>query len=350
MMSLRTRIFALLALAAPAAFAIDLNGAGSTFIYPLASKWFSEYDKKTGVQINYQSIGSGAGIRQLLAGTVDFGASDAVMSDEDMKKATAPILHLPAAMGAVAIVYNLPNVAAGIKMTPDVLAGIFLGEIAKWDDKAITALNPGMKLPNADISVAHRSDGSGTTNIFTEYLSKVSAKWAEKVGKGTAVKWPVGLGGKGNEAVAGLVKQVSGSIGYVELAYALENKLTYALIRNQSGEYPTPDIETTTAAAEGALASMPSDFRASITNMPGKDAYPICGFTWFLVFSKYGDAAKEKALVDFLNWSMDEGQKMGPSLKYAPLPLSLIRKIKSAVNTISVNDGKAGAQASAHGD
>ncbi|HKP96900.1 MAG TPA: phosphate ABC transporter substrate-binding protein PstS [Fibrobacteria bacterium] len=337
----------LLAFAPIATIANDLNGAGSTFIYPLASKWFSEYNKKTGIRINYQSIGSGAGIRQLLAGTVDFGASDATMSDEDMKKAKGPILHLPATMGAVAIVYNLPNVPAGLKLTPEILAGLFLGEIKKWDDKAISTLNPGMKLPAQDVSIAHRSDGSGTTNIFTEYLTKVSPTWKDKVGKGTAVNWPVGLGAKGNEAVAGLVKQVPGSIGYVELAYAMENKLSYALIKNRAGEYPAPTIEATTAAAAGALENMPADFRASITDMPGKDSYPICGFTWILVFKKYEDAAKAKTLVDFLNWSMDEGQKMGPALRYAPLPASLVAKVKASISTLNENEmGKTGAQAS----
>ncbi|MEO7424573.1 MAG: phosphate ABC transporter substrate-binding protein PstS [Fibrobacteria bacterium] len=346
MMKIRFSLAAFLLIPSALSFALDLNGAGSTFIYPLASKWFSEYNKKTGIKINYQSIGSGAGIRQLLTGTVDFGASDATMSDEDMKKGKYPILHLPATMGAVAIVYNLPDAPTGIKMTPDILAGIFLGDIKKWDDKAIMALNPGMKIPGQDISVAHRSDGSGTTSIFTEYLSKVSPKWLEKVGKGTAVNWPVGLGGKGNEAVAGLVKQVAGSIGYVELAYALENKLSFALIRNQSGQYPLPSIETTTAAAASAIETMPADFRASITNMPGKDSYPICGFTWILAFKKYDDAAKAKTLVDFLTWSMDEGQKMGPALHYSPLPPSLIQKIKVAIATINENDPKTGVQAS----
>jgi len=345
----KTRLILVPLLALPLCLhaAVGLNGAGSTFIYPLASKWFSDYDKKTGVQINYQSIGSGAGIRQLLAGTVDFGASDATMSDADMKKAKSPILHLPATMGAVVVAYNLTGVPEGLKLTPDVLAKLFLGEIKKWDDNAIAALNPGVKLPSTDVSIAHRSDGSGTTNIFTEYLSKVSSAWKEKVGKGTAVNWPVGLGAKGNEAVAGLIKQVGGAIGYLELAYAMENKLTYALIRNREGSYPVPSIATTTAAAAGALAEMPADFRASITEMPGKDAYPICGFTWFLVYKHYDDAVKGKELVSFLNWSMDEGQKTAPALNYAPLPASLVAKIKASIATIDVSDTqKPGAQAS----
>ncbi len=327
-------------------YAKDLNGAGSTFIYPLASKWFSEYKKKTGVQIDYQSIGSGAGIREFLAGSVDFGASDATISEDDLRRTRAPILHLPATIGAVAVVYNIPGVPSGMKLTPEILAGIFLGEVTKWDDKAIAALNPGMKLPSQDISVIHRSDGSGTTSIFTDYLSKVNLNWSEKVGKGTVVKWPTGLGGKGNEAVVGLVKQAAGSIGYVELVYALENKLPYALIRNQVGQYPAPSIGTTTAAAAGAIAGMPADFRASITNMPGKDAYPICGFTWLLVHTQYDDTIKAKLLVDFLKWSMDEGQKMGPTLHYSPLPASLVQKVKVAIATINVKEAvKAGAPA-----
>jgi len=249
----KTKLFSLLfaASACSAVHAVDLNGAGSTFIYPLASKWFSEYNKKTGIQINYQSIGSGGGQRQLLAGTVDFGASDAFMSDADMKKGKYPILHLPATMGAVVITYNVAGVPMGLKLSPEVLSGIFLGEIVKWNDKAIGDLNPGVNLPDLNIAVCHRSDGSGTTSIFTDYLAKVSEKWAKEVGQGTAVKWPTGLGGKGNEAVAGLIKQVAGSIGYVELAYVLENKLNYALIKNSAGEFVGPSTQTTTAAGEG---------------------------------------------------------------------------------------------------
>lgn len=342
----KTLSVALLLALAPVARAVDLNGAGSTFIYPLASKWFSEYNKKTGLKINYQSIGSGAGIRQLLAGTVDFGASDAPMSDADLRKAKTPILHLPATMGAVAVVYNLPGVPSGVKLSPEVLAGLSLGEIKKWDDKSIAALNPGMKLPSKDVAVAHRSDGSGTTNIFTEYLSKVSPAWKQKVGTGTAVDWPAGLGAKGNEAVAGLVKQVEGTIGYVELAYALENKLSFALIRNRDGGYPAPSIEATTAAAAGAMASMPADFRASLTDMPGKDSYPICGLTWILAYKKYADATKAKTLVEFLDWALEDGQKMGPALNYAPLPPALVAKIKSAVATIENPSVKPGAQVS----
>jgi len=331
-------LLALLTLPVSFASALSLNGAGSTFIYPLASKWFSDYSKRTGTEINYQSIGSGAGIRQLLVGTVDFGASDAPMSDSMLAKSPTPILHLPGTVGAVAVVYNVPGLPKGLKLTSDLLAKIFLGEITKWNDGAIKKLNPGMKIPDLAINVAHRSDGSGTTNIFTDYLTKVSPDWASKVGKGTAVNWPVGLGGKGNEAVAGLVKQVSGSIGYVELAYALQNGLTYALIQNKDGKYPEPSLATTTAAVAGGLKTIPADFRVSITNMPGKDSYPICGFTWFLVFQKYSDAAKGKALVDFLKWSMTDGQKMGPALYYPELPASLTKKIQAAIATIKVGE------------
>jgi phosphate transport system substrate-binding protein len=333
---LKTKLLSLALVCASVApaMALDLNGAGSTFIYPLASKWFSEYNKKTGIRINYQSIGSGAGIRQLLAGTVDFGASDAPMSDEDLQKAKHPILHLPGTMGAVVVTYNIPGVATGLKLTPEALAGIFLGEIVKWNDKSIADQNPGVKLPDLAIAVAHRSDGSGTTSIFTDYLTKVSEKWAKEVGKGTSVKWPTGLGGKGNEAVAGLVKQVPGSIGYVELAYVIENKLPYAEIKNASGTFVAPSIESTTEAAAGALANMPADFRTSLTNMPGKGAYPICGFTWMLIPQTFDDAAKGKAIVGFLQWAMTDGQKMGPALRYAPLPASLVGKIQASIATI----------------
>lgn len=325
--------------------AVSMNGAGSTFINPLASKWFSDYHKKTGVQINYQSIGSGAGIRQLLAHTVDFGASDAFMSDEELQKAKTPVLHIPATMGAVAVSYNLAGVTSGLNLSPEVLAGIFLGEIKKWNDKAIVDLNPKAKLPDLAITIAHRSDGSGTTSIFTDYLSKVSPKWSKNVGQGKAVKWPAGLGGKGNEAVAGLIKQIEGTVGYVELAYAVENKLPFVSLKNANGEFVAPSLESTTAAAAGALASMPADFRASLTDMPGKGAYPICGFTWILTYNHIEDAEKGKALVDFLNWSLEDGQKTAPSLGYAPLPESLVAKVKASVATIQVGKPTATAQA-----
>ena len=323
-----------LALAATgSAGALTLNGAGSSFIFPLASKWFYEYNQKNGIEVNYQSIGSGAGIQQLINKTVDFGASDAFMAPDLMQKAGGTVIHLPATMGAVAIAYNIPGVDSGLKLTSEVLSGIFLGEISNWNDAAIKDLNPSMSLPDLAITIAHRSDGSGTTAIFTDYLTKVSTKWAGTVGKGTAVKWPAGVGGKGNEAVAGLVKQIPGAVGYVELAYVLQNKLSSALIRNKAGKYPEPSMDSVASAAEGALKNMPSDFRVSFTNASGAGSYPICGFTWILVYPKY-DAVKGKALVDLLNWIMDDGQKMSSSLLYTPLPASLTEKIKAKIATI----------------
>jgi phosphate transport system substrate-binding protein len=315
------------------ASALTLNGAGSTFIYPLASKWFYEYDQKTGVQINYQSIGSGGGIQQLIAKTVDFGATDAPMSADLMAKAGGTVYHLPATMGAVVVAYNVDGMESGLKLDSETLAGIFMGEISKWNDPAIAALNEGKNLPDQAITVVHRAEGSGTTNIFTDYLTKTNTKWAGTVGRGTAVKWPVGLGGKGNEAVANLVKQTPGAVGYVELAYVLQNKLSYALIKNREGNYPEPSIESVSAAADGAMKKMPADFRISFTNAAGENAYPICGFTWILVYPQM-DSEKGKALVDFLNWAMDDGQKMAPSLHYAPLPESLVTKVKAKIAQI----------------
>jgi phosphate transport system substrate-binding protein len=325
-----------LALSATASVgALTLNGAGSTFIYPLASKWFYEYNEKNGIEINYQSIGSGGGIQQLIAKTVDFGATDAFMSPELMQKAGGTVLHLPATMGAVVMVYNIPGLDSGLKLTSKVLVGIYMGEITNWNDPAIKDLNSEKTLPDLAITVTHRSDGSGTTNIFTDYLTKVNTKWAGQVGRGTSVKWPAGVGGKGNEAVAGLVQQIPGAIGYVELAYVLQNHLTYAVLKNRAGTYPNPSIASVTAAAEGALAKMPDDFRISFTNAPGEASYPICGFTWILVYPHISDPAKGKAMVDFLNWAMEDGQKMAPSLYYAPLPGSLVDKIKEKIATIT---------------
>jgi phosphate transport system substrate-binding protein len=321
-----------LAAAVPSA-ALTLNGAGSTFIYPLASKWFYEYNKSTGVQINYQSIGSGGGMQQLIAKTVDFGASDAIMPSDLVQKAGGNVLHLPATMGAVCVTYNVPGVDSGLKLTADVLAKIFLGHITNWNDDAIKNLNSGTTLPDLNITVVHRAEGSGTTSIFTDYLTKVNTEWAGTVGHGTAVKWPAGVGGKGNEAVAGLVKQVPGAVGYVELAYVLQNKLSYASIKNRAGEFVEPSMDGVSAAAEGAMKNMPSDFKVSFTNAPGAKSYPICGFTWFLVYPKM-DAASGKALVDFLNWAMDDGQKMSSSLYYSPLPEALTAKVKEKIATI----------------
>jgi phosphate transport system substrate-binding protein len=255
------------------------------------------------------------------------------MTAEMMAKAGGQVIHIPATMGAVVVAYNIPGVESGLKLTPDVLAAIFLGEITAWNDPVIAKLNEGKTLPDQSITVAHRAEGSGTTNIFTDYLTKVSTKWAGTVGKGTAVKWPVGMGGKGNEAVAGLIKQIPGCVGYVELAYVMQNKLSYALIRNKAGNYPEPSIASVTAAAAGALKNMPSDFRVMFTNAGGADSYPISGFTWLLVRPKM-DSEKGKALVDFLNWAMDAGQKMAPELNYAPLPSALVEKIKAKIGTI----------------
>jgi phosphate transport system substrate-binding protein len=316
------------------AFAANMTGAGSTFIFPLMSKWSYEYAQKNDVQVNYQSIGSGGGIQQLLNRTVDFGCSDAPMTTEMMSKAKGAILHLPATMGAVVVTYNVDGLASDLKLDGKTLASIFLGEITKWNDAAIAKLNPDMTLPDSAITIVHRADGSGTTNIFTDYLTKVSTHWAGIVGKGTAVKWPVGLGGKGNEAVAGLVRKVPGSIGYVELAYVLQNKMSYALIKNRAGKFPEPSIESTSAAAEGALAKMPADFRVSFTNAAGDESYPICGFTWFLVYQQQDSPVQGKTLVDFLNWAETDGQAMSSALHYAPLPASLVEKIQDSIKTI----------------
>ncbi len=323
-----------LALALPALGQTTLNGAGATFPYPMYSKWFNEYHKiHSDIEINYQSIGSGGGIRQVLAGTVDIGASDGPMSDEQLEQAKTKILHIPTVLGAVVPAYNVPGVTEEIKFTPDVLAGIFFGKITSWSDPAIAKANPGVKFPSQDIIVAHRSDGSGTTYIFTDYLSKVSADWQNQVGKGTSVKWPKGLGGKGNEGVAGMIRQIPGSIGYIELIYAVQNKIPYGSMKNASGNFVKASLESVTAAA-ASMKSMPADFRVSITNAPGKDSYPISSFTWLLIPVQSKDAAKGKIIVDFLNWMLDDGQKMTAALTYAPLPESVVGKVKAAVKQI----------------
>ena len=311
-----------------------LNGAGATFPYPMYSKWFSEYNKlHPDVQINYQSIGSGGGIRQVLNGTVDFGASDGPMTDEQLKQAKTKILHIPTVMGAVVPAYNIPGVSAEIKFTPEALAGIFLGNVKKWNDAAITSANPGVKLPDQSIIVIYRSDGSGTTYIFTDYLSKVSKDWATGVGKGTSVKWPGGIGGKGNEGVAGQVRQLSGSIGYVELIYAVENKITYGAVKNAAGNFVKATLDGVTEAAASS-PNMPADFRVSITNAPGKTAYPISSFTWLLIPEKAADPKKGKIIADFLNWMVTDGQTMTSQLSYAPLPASVVEKVKAAIKQV----------------
>ena len=315
-----------------------INGAGATFPYPLYSKWFSEYAKiDHSVKFNYQSIGSGGGIKQITAQTVDFGASDKPLSDQELSAAAANgsrLLHIPTVMGAVVVTYNLPGVGKGLKLTSDVLADIYLGKITKWSDPRIVSLNKGINLPNKAIVVVHRSDGSGTTSIFTNYLCSVSPEWKQKVGTGTSVRWPVGLGGKGNEGVAGQVKTTGDTIGYVELAYAFENKLPYAFLKNQSGHFVEPSIKTTSAAAAGAAKNMPADYRIALVNQPGKDAYPIAGFTYLLVYEHQKDKAVGKKLVEFLNWELKKGQKMAGALLYAPLPTNVAKMVEHTIKSI----------------
>jgi phosphate transport system substrate-binding protein len=322
----------------PAA-AQDLTGAGATFPYPIYSKWFSDYATKTGVKINYQPIGSGGGIRQLSEQTVDFGATDAPMTDAELAKAKGgPVLHIPTVLGAVVVTYNLPELKKPLRLDGPTLAQIFLGKISKWNDARIAALNPGVKLPATDILVVHRSDGSGTSYVFTDYLSSVSTEWATKPGKGKEVQWPVGLGGKGNEGVAGQVKQLPGSVGYVELAYAKQNKLAYADIKNATGEFVAPSIAAVTAAAGGAVAKLPAntDYRVSIVNAPGKGAYPISSFTWLLMYRQQTDAAKGKKLIDFVMWALTEGEKSAASLDYAPLPATMAKQLIKQLGAVSV--------------
>jgi phosphate transport system substrate-binding protein len=316
----------------------DLTGAGATFPAPLYSKWFSDYAAKTGVKINYQAIGSGGGIRQLTEGTVDFGASDAPMTDDEMSKLKGPVFHIPTVLGAVCITYNIDGVTQPIKLTGDVIANIYSGKITKWNDKAITALNSGVKLPSQDILVVHRSDGSGTTYIFTDYLSSVNADWAKAPGKGKEIQWPAGIGGKGNEGVAGQVKQTPGAIGYVELVYAKQNNLPVASIRNASGQFVDPSVESVTAAGEGAAAKFPpgTDYRVSIVNAPGATAYPISSFTYLLVNTTLTDATKGKKLVDFLRWALTDGEKDAPALDYSPLPQSLDARLIARLDSIKV--------------
>lgn len=309
-------------LATAASAATLVNGAGATFPYPIYSKWFDEFHKKNAeVQINYQSIGSGGGIRQVLEGTVDFGATDGPMSDEQMGQAKIPLLHLPTVLGAVVPTWNLPGVDK-LKLTPAAIAGIFLGTVTHWNDPSIAKENPGVTLPNAPIVPVHRSDGSGTTYVFTDYLSKVSPEWKEKVGKGTSVNWPVGLGGKGNEGVAGLIKQTPNTFGYVELIYALQTKLPVGEVKNHAGSFITPALASVTAAAAGV--AMPADFRVSITDSPNPEAYPIASFTWLLVPTQIADPVKGKAIKDFLAWMLSEGQALAPALDYAPLPKAVV--------------------------
>lgn len=311
-----------------------INAAGATFPAPIYQQWFSEYKMAhPDVQINYQPIGSGGGIRQLTEGTVDFGASDAPMTDEQIKAVKVHPLHFPTVMGAVVITYNVPGVTGSLKLTGDAIASIFLGEVKKWNDPKIVSTNPGVKLPASDIEVVHRSDGSGTTFVFTDYLSKVSGDWKSKVGANTSVSWPVGLGGKGNEGVAGLVKQTPGSIGYVELIYAVQNKMPIADVKNEAGKFVAPSFESVTAAA-AASKQMPADFRVSITNAPGAGSYPISTFTWLLVPSQINNAAKREAIKGFLAWMLTTGQKDCEKLSYAPLPKAVVAKEQQQIALI----------------
>jgi phosphate transport system substrate-binding protein len=317
-----------------AAAQTTLNGAGATFPYPMYSKWFSEYhNAHSDVQFNYQSIGSGGGIRQVIAGTVDFGASDGPMTDDQLSQfKSGKLLHIPTVLGSVVPAYNVPGVNAELKFSPDVLADIFLGKITTWNDDRIKKLNPGINFPAKEIVVVHRSDGSGTTYIFTDYLSKVSADWRNSVNKGTSVNWKVGMGGKGNEGVAGYVRNIQGSIGYIELIYALQNKITYGTVQNAAGNFVKASLESTTAAAAGV--QMPADYRVSITNSPAKDAYPIASFTWLLIPQQSKDANKGKILREFVEWMVTSGQGMTGQLSYAPLPQTVVQKIQATAKTI----------------
>jgi phosphate transport system substrate-binding protein len=325
-----------LAAAASVRAALLVNGAGATFPYPIYSKWFDEYHKKNpDTQINYQSIGSGGGIRQVTEGTVDFGATDGPMTDEQMAAAKTPILHFPTVLGAVVPTFNVSGVQS-LKFTAEALSGIFLGKVTMWNDPAIAKENPGVTLPSTPIVPVHRSDGSGTSYVFTDYLAKVNPEWAKNVGRGTSVNWPVGLGGKGNEGVSGLIKLTPNSIGYVELIYAVQNKLPYGDVKNSSGKFVRASIESVTAAAAAAADKMPADFRVSITDAPGAEAYPISSFTWLLIPSRIDSADKGTAIKNFLTWMLTEGQTLAPPLHYAPLPQRVVQLEQEALTKIQV--------------
>ncbi len=316
----------------------QINGAGATFPYPLYSKWFAEYSKiQPGVAINYQSIGSGGGIRQLTNQTVFFGASDGPMTDDQLKAAPGAILHLPTVLGAVVPVYNVPGVSTDLKFTGSLLADIFLGKVTRWNHPAIAAVNPGVALPPTEITVVHRSDGSGTSYVWVDYLAKVSPEWKTSVGVATSVKWPVGLGGKGNEGVAGLVKQTPGSLGYVELVYALQNQIPNGAVQNANGEFVKASIPSVTAAAAAAARAMPADFRVSITNAPGPGVYPVASFTWLLLYQDAANKAHARAMVDFLKWALTDGQALATELGYAPLPAEVVELEMAALATIKVS-------------
>jgi phosphate transport system substrate-binding protein len=315
----------------------QIDGAGATFPYPIYSKWFSDYNRAhPDVQINYQAIGSGGGIRQLTNQTVFFGASDGPMTDAELKAAPDAVLHFPTVLGGVVPVYNIPGVTASLRFTGAALADIYLGKVTRWNDPVIAKENPGVALPATDITVVHRADGSGTTYIWVDFLSKVAPEFKEKVGVATSVQWPVGVGGKGNPGVAGLVKQTPGSIGYVELIYAIQNKISYGSVRNAAGEFVLASLESVTAAAAGVASSMPADFRVSITNAPGKGAYPIASFTWLLLYQHPKDTAKARVLVDFVKWALTAGQKDCAALGYAPLPAAVVKLEEAALGKIRI--------------
>jgi phosphate transport system substrate-binding protein len=329
---------ALLGAAFPAAAQVQLNGAGATFPNIIYQNWMLAYNQThPDVKLNYQSIGSGGGIRQFSDGTVDFGGTDAPMSDSAIAAIGGNVLHIPTVLGAVVAAYNLPDVAQAVRLTPDVLADIFLGKVTKWNDARIASVNSGVTLPNQDIIVVHRSDGSGTSFVWTDYLSKVSLEWSQKVGKGPSVNWPVGLGGRGNEGVAATVRQTPGAIGYVELGYALINKMPFATLRNQSGNFVVASLESVTAAAAGAMKDMGpnTDFRVSITNSSGAQAYPAASFTWLLIHKTYDDSAKARALVQFVWWAENDGQAKAPEVGYAPLPKELRPWIQTRLKSIT---------------
>jgi phosphate transport system substrate-binding protein len=328
---------AALATATLGAQTVQINGAGATFPYPIYSKWFAEYNKMhPNVQINYQPQGSGAGIKQLQSKTVFFGATDGPMTQEQLLASPGPILHFPTVLGGVVPVYNIPNVSQELKFTGDVLARAFLGTITKWNDPAIAKLNPDVNLPNTDITIVHRAEGSGTTYIWVDYLSKVSPDFKKRVGVATSVQWPVGLGGKGNEGVSGLVTQTPGSLGYVELIYALQQKITYGSVQNMNGKFVKASTASVTAAANSAASKMPADFRVSITNAPGDDVYPISSFTWLLLYENAADKAQAKIMVDFMKWALGDGQKFAPDLGYAPLPQSVIEQELKALAKVKL--------------
>ena len=316
----------------------QINGAGATFPYPIYSKWFSEYNKlHPDIRINYQSQGSGAGIQQLTKQTVFFGATDGPMTPEQMQAAAGPVLHFPTVLGAVVPVYNIPNVNAELKFTGALLADIFLGKITKWNDPAIAKLNAGVALPVTDITVAHRADGSGTTYIWVDYLSKVSPEWKSKVGVATSVKWPAGVGGRGNEGVASLVTQTPGAIGYVELIFALQNKIRYGAVQNMAGEFMKASVPSVSAAAAAAATQMPADFRVSITNAPGAGVYPISSFTWILLYQNPKDKGQARVMVDFMKWALTDGQKFAADLGYAPLPDVVVKLEMAALGQIKTS-------------